>query len=371
MKTLKVELADRSYPIYVGSGNLAKLPEMLKLFLSARRYILLSDKNVFVLYGAQLIDSCEEAGLHLQQIIVPAGEKSKSIERFTEVMTKMLKLGVSRDWVVLALGGGVVGDLAGFAAASFMRGLPFVQIPTSLLAQVDSSVGGKTGINHPLCKNAIGAFYQPKLVWIDIALLKSLPKLEVISGLAEVVKYGIIYSRDFFHFCETNIEQMLALDSDICTAAVYQCCAIKAKIVAQDERESGVRAILNFGHTIGHAIETVFGYRRIKHGEAVLLGMLAEAFMAVQLELLNPKEFDRIRQLLAQIPLQTSIAEISFADLFTAMKHDKKALDNRLRFALPKTIGEMIIVIVEKENLIADAFEFIQQNGWQRHKSVR
>ncbi|KAA3616395.1 MAG: 3-dehydroquinate synthase [Calditrichaeota bacterium] len=365
MKTLKVELVDRSYPIYIGNGNLDKLAEMVKLFFTTKNFVLISDKNVFPLYGQIVINSFAKAGLRVEKITVSAGEKSKSLSCFDEVLTKMLKLNASRDWMVLALGGGVIGDLAGFSAASFMRGVPFIQIPTSLLAQVDSSVGGKTGINHPLAKNVIGSFYQPKMVWIDMAVLKTLEPVEIISGLAEILKYGIINDRDFFHFCEENIGKMLALDDEVCVEAIYRCCKIKAKIVAQDEREAGLRAILNFGHTFGHAIETVFNYQKIKHGEAVLWGMLAEAHMAVELGLLNQKEFERIRQLFHKIPMQSFISDINFDSLMLAMKRDKKAQDNKLRFALPKSIGETIIVVIERENLIRNAFNFALANGWR------
>ncbi|MCB9503707.1 MAG: 3-dehydroquinate synthase [Deferribacteres bacterium] len=367
MKTLKVELKDRSYPIYIGEGNLSKLPELVKLFYPVKRFVLISDKNVFGHYGDVVTSSFQAAGLHVETVLVPPGEKSKSIDRYAYVLTQMLKTGVSRDWIVLALGGGVVGDLAGFVASSYMRGIPFIQIPTSLLAQVDSSVGGKTGINHPLAKNVIGAFYQPKIVWIDIAVLRTMESVEIVSGLAEVIKYGIIYSRDFFHFCEDNIKSLLSLKSQVCTEAISKCCDIKAKIVAQDEKETGIRAILNFGHTVGHAIEAVMNYQSIRHGEAVFWGMLAEAHMALKMGLLNEKEFDRIVALFHKIPLKTGINGVVFDDLMRAMRHDKKAKDNKLRFALPKSLGETVIEGVEDETLIFNAFNFARENGWKQH----
>ncbi|HHL71719.1 MAG TPA: 3-dehydroquinate synthase [Bacteroidetes bacterium] len=365
MQSLKVNLpGNRSYPIYVGTGCLDKLGEMLRLYMKTSKFILITDEQVASHYSGVFLPSFEKAKLHLDTIVVPAGEQTKNIETYHDLMTRFLELGAARDWAVIAFGGGVVGDLAGFAAATYMRGIPFVQVPTTLLAQVDASVGGKTGINHPRAKNIIGAFHQPALVWIDLAVLRTLGQRDLISGLAEVIKYGIIHDRDFFAFCEKNRTLLLEKDEHVLSDAVLRSCAIKADIVARDEREHSVRAFLNFGHTIGHALENLGGYERIRHGEAVFLGMLAEARLSTQLGLLSQTEYQRIERLLRQIPLQAVIEGIEPDRVMEVMRHDKKVQAGRLRYVLPISIGEMHIIEEPDPGLVREAVLHVLNDGW-------
>ncbi len=365
MQSLKVNLPEkRSYPIYVGTGCLDKLGEMLQLYLKCRKFVLMTDEKIASLYADVFHDSFAKARISAETVIIPEGEQSKTIEVYHQVITRLLDLGVGRDWGVIAFGGGVVGDLAGFVAATYMRGIPFVQVPTTLLAQVDASVGGKVGINHPQAKNIIGAFHQPALVWIDLAVLSTLSRRDLISGLAEVIKYGIIQDREFFAFCEKKHRQLLERDDETLTEAVLRSCTIKADIVARDERENNIRAFLNFGHTIGHALENLGGYERLRHGEAVFLGMLAEAWLSMRLGLLNETEYKRIERLLIQIPLQAAIEGIEPDRVMEIMRHDKKVHAGRLRYALPVSIGEMHIIEEPDPGLAREAVEHVLNNGW-------
>ena len=242
------------------------------------------------------------------------------------------------------MGGGVIGDIAGFVAATYLRGIPYIQIPTSLVAQVDSSVGGKTGVNHPLGKNLIGAFYQPSLVWIDVEVLKSLPRRELVAGMAEVVKYGVIADDQFFSFIEENYKKILSLEQEVLIHTVERSCEIKAMVVSADEREKGLRAILNFGHTIGHAIETITGYKRYKHGEALSLGMVCAARLASLMGLCHQDIFLRIKRLCKLLGLPTSIPGMEFEALWDILQRDKKVINGKVRFILPVRLGEVKII---------------------------
>lgn len=338
MERLNVELADRSYPISIGSGLLAQR-DLFTQAIRGRRVMIVTNETVAPLYLERLQQTLD--GYQLDACILPDGEVYKTLDSFGRIMTALLEGGHGRDTTVIALGGGVIGDLAGFAAASYQRGVAFIQIPTTLLSQVDSSVGGKTGVNHPLGKNMIGAFYQPKAVIIDTDCLVTLPRRELSAGLAEVIKYGIIWDAEFFAWLENNISGLLALNTSLLIQAILRCCSIKADVVSQDETENGVRALLNLGHTFGHAIESEQGYGNWLHGEAVAAGTVLAAQTALQLGLLNQAQVLRIGALLlaAELPLSAP-ADMDFPVFMRHMMRDKKVLAGKLRLILPTNIGQ-------------------------------
>lgn len=338
MERLNVELADRSYPISIGSGLLAQR-DLFTQAIRGRRVMIVTNETVAPLYLQRLQQTLD--GYQLDACVLPDGEAYKTLDSFGRIMTALLEGGHGRDTTIVALGGGVIGDLAGFAAASYQRGVAFIQIPTTLLSQVDSSVGGKTGVNHPLGKNMIGAFYQPKAVIIDTDCLATLPRRELSAGLAEVIKYGIIWDAEFFEWLERNIAGLLALDASLLIQAILRCCSIKADVVSQDETETGVRALLNLGHTFGHAIESEQGYGNWLHGEAVAAGTMLAARTALQLGLLNQAQVMRIRTLLAAVELPLSApADMDFPVFMRHMMRDKKVLAGKLRLILPTNIGQ-------------------------------
>ena len=338
MERLNVELADRSYPISIGSGLLAQR-DLFTQAIRGRRVMIVTNETVAPLYLQRLQQTLD--GYQLDACVLPDGEAYKTLDSFGQIMTALLEGGHGRDTTIVALGGGVIGDLAGFAAASYQRGVAFIQIPTTLLSQVDSSVGGKTGVNHPLGKNMIGAFYQPKAVIIDTDCLATLPRRELSAGLAEVIKYGIIWDAEFFEWLERNIAGLLALDASLLIQAILRCCSIKADVVSQDETETGVRALLNLGHTFGHAIESEQGYGNWLHGEAVAAGTMLAARTALQLGLLNQAQVMRIRTLLAAAELPLSApADMDFPVFMRHMMRDKKVLAGKLRLILPTNIGQ-------------------------------
>lgn len=355
---LSVDLADRSYPIYVGAGVLKELNAALALHSASGRAIIITDQNVASHYGDAVSDALSDANRDCELLIVPAGEQSKSADGAASLYDRMFDLSVERSDTIVALGGGVVGDLAGFVAATFKRGVNYVQIPTSLLAMVDSSIGGKTAINHPRGKNMIGVFYQPKMVFADTATLKTLPARELGCGLAETVKHAIIRDGEFFEYLETNTKKILALDEQLMVDLVVRNCRIKADVVSADERESGLRGILNFGHTVGHTFETVLSGDRYHHGEAVALGMVAEARLAVARKMLAPEQVDRIINLLTQFSLPTNTQhELPLDELCHAMLQDKKVKAGKITFALPTTIGDCTFVNDLTESEIKTAIE--------------
>src|SRR5262245_31562666 len=281
MQTLSVNLGERGYPIHIGVGILERLGELLKEAGLRGKIAVISNPTVAQLFLDPVNESLGSAGFEVAPVLVPDGEEHKNLSSLATVYDRLIAERLERKSSVLALGGGVIGDLAGFAAATYLRGVPYVQVPTTLLAQVDSSVGGKTGINHSDGKNLIGAFYQPKLVLIDVAVLRTLPPREVIAGLAEVIKYGVMEAPELFAALEAEIDKLLSLDSERLVQTISTCCAIKARVVEADEREDDYRAVLNFGHTIGHALEAVTGYNRFLHGEAVGVGMAKAASISV------------------------------------------------------------------------------------------
>ena len=355
MERLNVELADRSYPISIGSGLLAQR-DLFTQAIRGRRVMIVTNETVAPLYLERLQQTLD--GYQLDACILPDGEAYKTLDSFGRIMTALLEGGHGRDTTVIALGGGVIGDLAGFAAASYQRGVAFIQIPTTLLSQVDSSVGGKTGVNHPLGKNMIGAFYQPKAVIIDTDCLVTLPRRELSAGLAEVIKYGIIWDAEFFAWLENNISGLLALNTSLLIQAILRCCSIKADVVSQDETENGVRALLNLGHTFGHAIESEQGYGNWLHGEAVAAGTVLAAQTALQLGLLNQAQVARIGALLlaAELPLSAP-ADMDFPIFMRHMMRDKKVLAGKLRLILPTNIGQADLFSDVSETVLQSVIE--------------
>lgn len=349
---LIVGLGERTYPIIIESGCLRKTGEALRRLHIANRFCLIVDEKVASLYGETVRDSLSQAGLEVTYLTFPAGEQSKNLTLFATLCSQLAEAGIDRGDAIIALGGGVTGDLAGFVAASYMRGIPFVQIPTTLLAQVDSSVGGKTGVDIPEGKNLVGAFYQPRAVFIDTSVLHTLDKQEFLGGMAEVIKYGVIRDKDFFYYLRDNREAILNRDEEALRYVISTCCRIKAAVVAEDERESDVRRILNFGHTIGHAVEAVSGYSLI-HGKAVAIGMVAAARLAVKKGLVSLETSELIRETLEQYGLPTEIPSGYSTDrikpyLFT----DKKSVKGKIAYILPRSIGEVVIASDVEDEIV-------------------
>jgi 3-dehydroquinate synthase len=345
-QTLKVELGDRSYPIIIGRGLLLSGFD-IDPYLSSGCCLIVSNETVAPLYAEQVKSLLGGRDSHVLQL--PDGESFKTMATMQLVIDELVRIGANRDATVIALGGGVVGDIAGFAAACYMRGISLIQIPTTLLAQVDSSVGGKTGVNHEGGKNLIGAFYQPRLVLIDTETLSTLPDRELSAGTAEVIKHGVIADAEFFSWLEQRIDGLLQRDPDALAVAITACCEIKAGIVAEDEREAGKRALLNFGHTFGHAIEMSMGYGEWLHGEAVAVGMI----MAARLSGIDESQQDRLKQLLNAAGLPTSPPQVKADVLRQAMSLDKKATARSLKFVLLKSLGDAFVTTDYSEPMLA------------------
>lgn len=342
MRTVTVGLGERSYPIHVGRGMLAKA-ELLVPHLAQPRVAIVSNSTIAPLYLAPLAEALERAGVEIVQAIVQDGEEHKNWQTLNAIFDVLLSHRVERKTTVLALGGGVVGDLAGFAAASYQRGVPFIQLPTTLLAQVDSSVGGKTAINHPLGKNMIGAFYQPRLVLSDIATLDTLPDRELSAGLAEVIKYGLIMDLPFLDWLDANMEKLRARDPEALIHAVVRSCENKAAVVVADEREAGERALLNLGHTFGHAIEVGLGFGSWLHGEAVAAGTLLAARLSRRMGMLDAKDVERIERLMQRAGLPTEAPDLGHDRYLELMGHDKKVENGRLRLILLESLGKAVV----------------------------
>ena len=346
MKTLRVELGDNSYPIIVGSALLGQVGEILTPHIKSDKVLIVSDTYVHKRYVPIAQQSLTAAGLEVHTIEIPRGEESKSLRQFSRgvLQDSLVAHQLDRGSTVIALGGGIIGDLAGFAAAVYMRGIPYIQIPTTLQAQVDASVGGKTAINHPKGKNLIGAFHQPKLVLIDVETLETLPQRDIRAGLIEVIKMGVIRDKPLFEMVEENLDAILNLDSTILSEMIACACINKAEIVAKDEKESGLRMVLNYGHTFGHALEAVTHYNRYRHGEAVSIGMNCAAQLAANLSMLSETDFQRQRTLLERANLPIAFPpDIAPEALCDAMYLDKKTLGGKLRLILPTRIGEVVI----------------------------
>jgi 3-dehydroquinate synthase len=342
MQTLTVDLGDRSYPIHIGAGLLAQ-PGLILPHLAQQRVMVVTNTTVAPLYLAQLKATLEAGGVKVAQVVLPDGEAYKNWETLNLIFDALLTDRAERKTTLIALGGGVIGDMTGFAAACYQRGVPFIQIPTTLLSQVDSSVGGKTGINHPLGKNMIGAFYQPKVVLADTDTLKTLPARELSAGLAEVIKYGLIWDADFLAWLEANMDRLRTLDAAAITHAIYRSCEIKAQVVGQDEREGGIRAILNLGHTFGHAIETGMGYGNWLHGEAVAAGMVMAAQTSQRMGWLSEADVARTRALIRAAGLPDVAPDLGADTYLEYMGHDKKVEGGKMRFVLLKRLGEAVI----------------------------
>ena len=337
MEQLDVELGERSYPIHVGAGAIARAGEWLRGL--GRRAIVVTNATVAAHWLDPLRMSLAAAGISHDVVLVPDGEAHKSIATLQDVLTRLLVLRAERNSLLVALGGGVVGDIAGFAAAVYQRGMPFVQVPTTLLAQVDSSVGGKTAVNHPLGKNMIGVFWQPRAVVIDTDCLATLPDRELAAGLAEVIKYGAIRDRGFFDWIESSIDALRARDAQALTHAIVESCRIKAEVVAVDERETGERAILNFGHTFGHAIETATGYGTWLHGEAVATGMVLASRLSTRVCGLDAEDATRVERLVARASLPVAPPKLGLERWLELMAHDKKVRGGVPRFVLLDDLG--------------------------------
>lgn len=343
MAELIVGLGDRSYPIVIEKGCLARVGQDLRKKSIGNRYCVIADDRVAELYGEALLKSLSEAGVVAKLLTFPHGESNKNLSTVATLASGLAKLGFDRKDAIIAFGGGVSGDIAGFLASSYMRGIPFVQIPTTLLAQVDSSVGGKTGVDIPEGKNLVGAFYQPKAVYIDIEVLQTLPADELLGGLAEVIKYGVIRDQEFFDFLKTSREAILKLDDQSITEMIYTCCKIKAEVVSEDEREGGVRRILNYGHTIGHAVEGASDYSII-HGLAVSIGMVAAAKLAVSNNLLTEDASRQILEILIDYKMPVQIpAELDRGRIKKYLLTDKKTVGGIVFFVLPTAIGTTVV----------------------------
>ncbi len=340
VQQLSIELGERSYPILIGSGLLNDA-ELLKKHIKANNLMVVTNDVVAPLYLQQLKSAL--AGKHLSEIVLPDGEHTKSLETLAKVFDALIAARLNRDAAVIALGGGVIGDMAGFAAACYQRGIDYYQMPTTLLSQVDSSVGGKTAVNHPGGKNLIGAFHQPRCVIADIQVLNTLPDRELRAGLAEVIKYGVIRDPAFFAWLETNAVRLLARDPQALTYAIKRSCEVKAEVVGIDEREQGLRAILNLGHTFGHAIENALGYGEWLHGEAVATGMLLAAEMSMQLGWLPQPDFQRVKKLLEASGLPIRAPNIGAAKARELMGMDKKVLAGQLRLVLLQGLGNAVV----------------------------
>lgn len=357
MEKLTVGLGDRSYPIHIGGGCLKTIGEELRSLAVANRYCIIADKTVADLYGNSVMESLKNAGIAYDCITFPPGEESKNLEQFSQLQRIIAQKKFDRKDGIIALGGGVTGDLAGYVAACYMRGIPFIQIPTTLLSQVDSSVGGKTGVDIPEGKNLVGAFYQPKAVFIDPDVLQSLDREEIRGGFAEVIKYGIIWDDYFFKYLENTREKLLNLDGRCIEDVISRCCKIKAEVVAADEKESDLRRILNYGHTIGHAVEAVSQFTII-HGKAVSIGMAAVNTIAVSKGLLSQVESDRIKKVLVDFGLPTDIPEeYDRAAIQRYILTDKKVVSGKVSYILPQSIGKVVITDDVEDELVVQALQ--------------
>lgn len=341
MQTLNVEFAERSYPIHIGQ-NLLSRAELILPYLKRKQAAVVTNTTVAPLYLEQLCEPLRQNGIAIVPVVLPDGEQYKTAETLGKIYDALLENRCERSTSLIALGGGVIGDMTGYAAATFLRGVPFIQVPTTLLAQVDSSVGGKTGINHPLGKNMIGAFWQPKLVLADTGTLSTLPDKELSAGLAEVIKYGLIRDPEFFVWLEQNMPRLLARDADAMAYAIRRSCENKAEVVAADERESGERALLNLGHTFGHAIEAGMGYGNWLHGEAVAAGTMLAAGLSHRMGWLNDAEIARIEAIHQAANLPTVAPKIGVDTYLDLMGLDKKVADGKIRLILLQSIGKAV-----------------------------
>ncbi len=354
-----VQLPERSYDIVIAAGALNMCHDFIVERSGVEHYVIITDSNVDELYADRLADYLSAHGLEIHVLVVDPGEESKSPDVAAEIWETMLAEGADRTSAILAVGGGVVGDLAGFVAATFARGIPYFQIPTTLLAQVDSSVGGKVGINLSESKNMVGAFWQPAGVLVDVDVLASLPDRELAAGLAEVVKYGVILDAEFFDWLESNADAIWSRDTQHVEELVARCCQLKAQVVAEDEQErTGTRIKLNYGHTFGHALEAVAGYGEILHGEAVAIGMICASRLAERLGRIGPDVTERQVRLLEHFQLPTTLPAIDVDEMLRLMWHDKKVEHGDIRFVLPSAIGTVEVVKGVSSNVVREVLTF-------------
>ena len=348
---ISVALGDRAYDVLIEDDLLDHVGEHLAPFAMGPEVVVVTNPMIRRLYAARLLRGLKVMGFKVSILTVPEGERVKAMRWLNAILDELLRRRCERKTWLVALGGGVIGDLTGFAASVYLRGIPFAQVPTSLVSQVDASIGGKTGVNHSLGKNLIGTFYQPKVVLVDPRLLTSLPVREYHAGLAEVIKYGVIKDADFFDVLERDMGRILALEARSVYRIIHTSCSIKAVVVSEDEREGDRRRILNFGHTFGHALETVTGYRRYKHGETVSIGMVAAARLASRLGMADRSVSQRIENLARQAGLPCELPQYSAASLLRAMRQDKKVMDQQIHFVLPRQIGQVAIVPVKESEI--------------------
>lgn len=352
MRTVSIALADHAYDITIGEGLLSGIGSACSAVGLRGTAAVITNPTVAPLYAATVVDALQAAGFHPVMIEIPDGEEFKTAATLQQVYDQLIAGGLDRHSFVVALGGGVVGDLAGFAAATYLRGIPFVQVPTTLLAQVDSSVGGKTGIDHPLGKNLIGAFYQPRLVLSDVNTLNTLSERHYRAGLAEVVKYGVVLDAELFALLEAEVEGLLQLNPQLLERVIARCCEIKAWVVEQDERESGLRAVLNYGHTLGHAFETLAGYHDLLHGEAVAIGMVMAAGLSVREGYCSSGDAERIVNLLQRMGLPTVAPAVEKEALVQALARDKKSRSGTLQYVCNRGIGTYVFHQVTPVGLV-------------------
>lgn len=355
MKIVDVRLKDNPYKILIGHRILPQLGMKLKAMNIGQDAVIITHPVIARLHGKALISGFKRAGMTVKVIEVPAGEKSKSAKEAFRVIEQIARHDVMRNIFIVAFGGGVIGDLAGFVASVYKRGVPYVQVPTTFLSQIDSAIGGKVAIDLPVGKNLVGSFYQPKLVYSDTSVLSTLDKRQMRNGLAEAVKYGVILDKTFFSYLERNFGQVIQCSPNVLTRVIFKCSQIKTKVVLADEKETkSIRTVLNFGHTLGHAIETAGGYDLYHHGEAIALGMRIAADISRQMGIFSLKEQTRLNQLLSSIGLPAKIQKIKIKDILHMMKHDKKFLRGKNRFVLAKGIGRVEVVSgIRLENIIS------------------
>ena len=359
MRKVKVELGKNSYDIYIGNGLEEELVKFVKNAGFSKKAMLVTDSNVEKIFSGEIRLALESANLEVKSVTIPAGETSKSLAEAEKIFTAAIEFGLDRKSAIFALGGGVVGDLTGFVAATYLRGVPFIQIPTSLLAQVDSSVGGKVAVNHKLGKNLIGAFYQPKAVFIDIDMLQTLLSREIASGLGEIVKYGIISDSELFKYIEDNAYQILALENDLMEHVIARSCEIKADVVSKDEKEGGLRRILNFGHTMAHAIEEATGYSKYVHGEAVAIGMIGAAHISRSLGRIDDETFDRLQNLIDKLGMVSRAKDCDVDEMLQAIFRDKKTINGKINWVLMDSIGKVSIMSDVPDEIVKSAFNYI------------
>ena len=361
MRTVRVSLGHRSYDIHIGEDLLQDVGRLISEQAVGKRVFLISNITVFELYGQQVVDCLTESELEVVHLLIPDGERSKNLHTVENIYTYLIAQRADRFSTMIALAGGVTGDVVGFVAASYLRGVPYIQIPTTLLAQVDSSVGGKTGVNHCLGKNLIGAFYQPNLVCIDTKSLASLPDREFQAGLYEVLKYGLIYDSAFFDFLAEHLGKIKARDLDVLETIISRCCEIKAEVTSIDETEADLRRILNFGHTLGHALEAATRYEGFKHGEAVAYGMMAAARISQKEGYLSAEEVARVDRVILDVGPLPPAKDVPFSRLLEAMQRDKKREDDQIVFVLLEEVGKTVIRSGFDEGLLASAWNEVVQ----------